>query len=94
VVAADQSEAMFVFSLVASSAAYPVGPLRFTGLADDTRYSVRLVNREHTGVGTGQSPLVWAEQPLTLTGRALRTIGLQGPVLFPEHLAVFQITSV
>ncbi|TFC58992.1 alpha-galactosidase [Cryobacterium sp. TMB1-7] len=93
VVAADQSEAMFVFSLVASSAAYPVGPLRFTGLADDTRYSVRLVNREHTGVGNGQSPLVWAERPLTLTGRALRTIGLQGPVLFPEHLAVFQITS-
>jgi alpha-galactosidase len=94
VVLADRSEAMFVFSLVAASAAYPVGPVRFAGLDDDTRYSVRLVNRESTGTGNGQSPLVWAEQPIVLTGRALGTIGLQGPVLFPEHLAVFQITSV
>ncbi|PXA71778.1 alpha-galactosidase [Cryobacterium arcticum] len=94
VVAADRSEAMFVFSLVATSAAYPVGPLRFPGLDDDTRYLVTLVNREFTGIGNGQSPLVWAEQPIILTGRALGSIGLQGPVLFPEHLAIFQITSV
>jgi len=94
VVAADRGSAVFVFTQVNTSAAYPVGPVRFPGLADDTRYSVRLVNREFTGIGNGQSPLVWAEQSLTLTGRALGTIGLQAPVLFPEHLAVFQITSV
>jgi alpha-galactosidase len=94
VVAADRSEAIFVFSLVASSAAYPVGPLRFTGLADDARYRVRLINRESTGAGNGQSALAWAEQPITLTGKYLTSIGLQGPVLFPEHLAVFHIESV
>ncbi|MGO4784772.1 alpha-galactosidase [Cryobacterium sp. W22_MBD10_FK3] len=94
VVATDQGSAVFVFSQVATSAAYPVGPLRFPGLAADTRYRVSLVNREFTGIGNGQSPLDWAEQPVTLTGKYLATIGLQGPVLFPEHLAVFSITSV
>jgi len=94
VVAADRASAVFVFTLASASTFYPVGMLRFPGLDDDRRYTVRLVNRDSTGLGNGQSPLAWAEEPVTVTGRTLRTIGLQGPVLFPEHLAVFDITSV
>ncbi|WP_241992346.1 alpha-galactosidase [Cryobacterium lactosi] len=93
VVAADRSRALFVFTQVAASQFYPVGALRFPGLDDDRDYTVRPVFLESTGTGNGQSPLPWSQRPLTLSGRALRTIGLQGPVLFPEHLAVFEITS-
>ncbi|QYF73021.1 alpha-galactosidase [Cryobacterium sp. PAMC25264] len=93
VVAADRSRALFVFTQVAASSFYPVGTLRFPGLDDARRYTVRPLALGSTGTGAGQSALPWIQRPLTLTGRALRTIGLQGPVLFPEHLAVFEITS-
>ena len=93
VVAADRSRALFVFTQVAASTFYPVGTLRFPGLDDAHRYTVRPLALESTGTGNGQSDLPWSQRPLTLTGRALRTIGVQGPVLFPEHLAVFEITS-
>jgi len=93
VVAADRSRALFVFTQVAASTFYPVGTLRFPGLDDDRLYTVRPLALESTGTGNGQSPLAWSQRPLTISGRALGTIGLQGPVLFPEHLAVFEITS-
>ena len=43
--------------------------------------------------GPGQSPLPWAEQPITLTGRQLGAVGLQAPVLFPAQLVLLELTS-
>jgi alpha-galactosidase len=93
VVSSDQRTALYVFTQVRTSSFYPVGPLRFAGLDDESRYQVRLLVESATGPDAGQSPLSWSHQPLTLTGRALRTIGVQGPVLFPEHLVIIEITS-
>ncbi|MEB0003242.1 alpha-galactosidase [Cryobacterium sp. RTC2.1] len=93
VVSSDQRTALFVFTQVRASSFYPVGPLRFAGLDDESRYQVRMLVESSTGPDAGQSPLSWSHQPLTLTGRALRTIGVQGPVLFPEHLVIIEITS-
>jgi alpha-galactosidase len=92
VVAADRSRAFFVFTQVTASASYPPGPLTFAGLDDDTRYSVRLSTQD-AGPGPGQSPLAWAGQPVVLSGRALRTVGVQAPVLYPQQLALVEIDA-
>jgi len=94
VVADDRSEAFFVFTQVTTSNSYPAGALTFAGLDDDTRYSVRLLASPHTGASAGQSDLPWTTFPLVLTGRSLRTTGVQAPVLHPEQLALIDITAV
>jgi alpha-galactosidase len=67
--------------------------LLLPGLDDDRRYTVSLAEPLTTVGGNGQSPLLWADNPLTLTGRALRTVGLRMPVLFPEHLVLIDVTA-
>jgi alpha-galactosidase len=94
VVATDRSSAFFIFTQVTTSNSYPAGPLTFAGLDDATRYSVRLSTEPSTGITAGQSPLPWTRSPLELTGKSLRTIGVQSPVLRPEHIALIHITAV
>ena len=94
VVATDRSSAFFVFTQVTTSNSYPAGPLTFAGLDDATRYSVRLSTEPSTGTTAGQSPLAWTQSPIELTGKSLRTIGVQSPVLRPEQLALIHITAV
>ncbi|MCU1407730.1 MAG: alpha-galactosidase, partial [Glaciihabitans sp.] len=96
VVSANRRRAIFTFTQVRTSAAYPPGPLTFAGLDDTARYSVRLLAASDTGPGTGpgQSLLNWASAPIVLGGSTLRTIGLQAPVLFPEQLAIIELTAL
>ncbi|MGK9146814.1 alpha-galactosidase [Plantibacter flavus] len=98
VVSTDRERAVFVFTQVATSASYPAGPLRFTGLDDDRLYRIAAPSRLGAAAmlprSTGQSPLAWLTEPITLTGRMLRTVGVQAPVLFPETPALIEITAV
>lgn len=98
VVSDDQQHAIFVFTQVTTSASYPPGPLRFAGLDDERLYRVaapsRIGSSARVGGSSGQSPLAWATEPVELTGRMLRTIGVQAPVLFPETPALIEITAV
>ncbi|MGG7507216.1 alpha-galactosidase [Plantibacter sp. YIM 135249] len=108
VVAHDRSAAVFTYALTASTAAYPAGPITFPGLDDARSYRVELAEPTAVLGGPGQSPLGWAAAgaagdavaaaaattPVTLSGRALRTTGVQAPVLFPEQLLLIDITAV
>lgn len=98
VVSYDREHAIFVFTQVTSSAAYPPGPLRFAGLDDDRLYRVEAPSRigvsAEMAASVGQSPLAWVVEPVELTGRLLRTVGVQAPVLFPETPAIIEITAV
>jgi len=98
VVSSDRRQAVFVFTQVTTSATYPPGPLRFAGLDDDRRYLVtaptRLGSAARLPESSGQSPLSWATEPVELSGRMLRTVGVQAPVLFPETPALIEINAV
>jgi alpha-galactosidase len=94
VVASDRARALYAATQVTSAASYPGSALMLPGLDDDRRYTVSLAEPLSTVGGNGQSPLLWAEHPLVLTGRALRTVGLRMPVLFPEHLVLIDVTAV
>ncbi|MGW9182843.1 alpha-galactosidase [Agromyces sp. NPDC055661] len=91
VVARDGASALFTFTQVATSVTYPPGRFTLPGLDADRRYAVRIAAGS-VADGPGQSPLPWAEQPITLTGRLLGTAGLQAPVLFPAQLVLLELT--
>lgn len=93
VVATDRSTALFSLSQVDTSVTYPIGRFTLPGLDPERRYSVRVETDGGIG-GPGQSPLPWAEHPPTLTGRALGTVGLQAPVLYPGQLILLELVPV
>lgn len=92
VVARDATSALFTFTQVSTSVTYPPGRFTLPGLAPDRRYTVRIVAGS-VADGPGQSALPWAEQPITLTGRQLGTVGLQAPVLYPAQLVLLELTA-
>jgi alpha-galactosidase len=93
VVAADGTHALFTYTQVTTSASYPPGPVTFPGLDDARVYRVSLASPLTSLEDAGQSTLAWAEHPVALTGRALRTSGLQAPVLYPEQLRLIEFTA-
>ncbi|MET1053477.1 MAG: alpha-galactosidase [Mycetocola sp.] len=93
VVAPDRSTALFCLSQVETSVTYPPGRFTLPGLDPERRYTVRVETDGGIG-GPGQSPLPWAEHPLTLTGRAIGTVGLQAPVLYPGQLVLLELVPV
>jgi alpha-galactosidase len=92
VVARDGASALFTFTQVSTSVTYPPGRFTLPGLDPDRRYAVRIA-AGRVADGPGQSPLPWAEQPITLTGRQLGAAGLQAPVLFPAQLVLLELAA-
>lgn len=92
VVARDAASALFTFTQVTTGVTHPPGRFTLPGLDPDRRYAVRIIAGS-VADGPGQSTLPWAEQPITLTGRQLGTVGLQAPVLFPAQLVLLELTT-
>ncbi|SMG34502.1 alpha-galactosidase [Agreia pratensis] len=94
VVSHDREQALFAYTQVTTSTSYPPGAITFPALDDDRVYRVSLASPTTPLEGPGQSPLAWTEHPVHLTGRALRTMGIQAPVLFPEQLRLIDIVAI
>ncbi len=92
VVSRRRDRALVTYTQVTTSVTYPPGRFTVPGLDPERRYTVRIVAGSVTG-GPGQSPLGWAQRPITLTGRQLGHVGLQAPVLYPGRLVVLELTS-
>ena len=99
IVSEDGRRALFGYSLTASSASYPPGPLAFPGLDPEALYEVRPAVPAEGHPGNGQSPLAWLQSaldgsPLRLPGRVLARAGLQAPVLLPEQTLLIELRAV
>jgi len=92
VVARDGASALYTFTQVTTGVTLPPGRFTLPGLDPDRRYVVRVAGGD-PAAGPGQSPLPWAERPITLTGRQLGTVGLQAPVLYPAQLVLLELTT-
>lgn len=92
VVASDGESALFTFTQIATSVTYPPGRFTLPGLDAECRYTVRIA-AGNVAAGPGLSPLPWAEQPITVTGRQLGTMGLQAPVLYPAQLVLLELRA-
>ena len=94
VVAEDGESALFVFSQTSTSSSYPPDRVFLPGLDDHRLYEVSRLRQPPAGEDVGQSPLAWSEDPVTVTGSALRLVGLQPPTLLPEQAQVILLTEV
>lgn len=97
VVAHDGSDAVFAVVATATSDALPTGRLTFPGLDPDATYHVRPQPPGDVvdGLGShGPSLPWWTPDGVRLTGRVLAEVGVQVPVLFPEHLVLVRATRV
>ncbi|MCU1638133.1 MAG: Alpha-galactosidase [Microbacteriaceae bacterium] len=93
VVAADDSSALFAVSQVTTSVAYTPGRITFPGLDPDRRYTLSPALPSRQLRSAGLSPLRWAERPLTLSGLALATVGIQAPVQLPERVTLIELVT-
>lgn len=91
VVATDGGEALYAFSVVERGITWPPGRIRLPGLLPGVAYRVEAVFPG--GGGGGQLP-PWFETGVTLSGRALGTVGVEAPPLHPDRSVVLRATSV
>jgi alpha-galactosidase len=68
-------------------------PLRLTGLDPQARYEIRLRNPQ-SRPNASRGPLALATGPLTLTGRALMTAGVNLPLAWPAQPYVLEGTRL
>jgi alpha-galactosidase len=93
VIAADAASAVFTITQATTSVAYPAGRVRMPHLDPERRYRVRLVAPAGDRADAGQSPLAWAQDGITLTGRQLAVAGLRPPVQHPGRAVVVELTA-
>jgi alpha-galactosidase len=87
IVAQDRSRGVFRYTQLTMSRSYPAAPIHLPGLDPRSLYRVTplAVNRDLTGINTGQSPLLWWEHGAVLDGEALNTYGVRPPQINPAH---------
>ena len=96
VVAPDRDRALYALAFVGRSDAAPLGRITFRGLDDARRY--RVTPSSLGGPHDGERVPPWYEEAaagrLELTGRALRTAGLQAPLSHPDRVWLLQLEGL
>lgn len=92
VVAPDRSRALFELAAISRSEVTNVGAFRLPGLDSDQSYLVRPIEIG-PWEGVSHRPAWWSNG-VTLSGRALATVGLQPPRLLPEHAVLISVDAV
>jgi len=94
VVAPDRRRALFALVTLGTTTAATPGRIRLPGLDPDLRYRIEPVQLS-TGAltRTASGPPSWWLDPPTVTGRVLGTVGLQGPMLYPEQALLFRLVA-
>jgi len=96
VVASDRSRALYALAFVGRSDAAPLGRITLRGLDDARRY--RVTPSSLGGPQGGERVPPWYEEAaagrLELTGRALRTAGLQAPLSHPDRVWLLQLEAL
>jgi alpha-galactosidase len=88
VYAADRSEALVSFAVVATAVSLTPPPLRMPGLEPDRHYRIERLPLPTERLGPNRSMLAWLTQGVTMTGSQLGEIGLQLPALHPESAVI------
>lgn len=92
VVAEDESEALYAFSVTERPRTWPVGRSGLPGLDDSRRYEVRAVFPGGDEPAGAQPP--WLVEGVVLPGRALRVVGIELPSLDPDRSVLLHARAV
>jgi alpha-galactosidase len=94
VVSRDQRRALFAFAALDTTPAAQPDRVRLPGLNPDAHYRVEIVPLSRAAlVDTRSGCPSWLTDRHPISGAALSTIGLQGPMLYPEQVLLFRLTA-
>jgi alpha-galactosidase len=95
VYAADRSEAVVSFAVVATALSLTPPPLTLPGLEPARRYRVTELRLPPPGSRRAptRSEPAWVADGVTVTGAQLAAIGVQPPALHPETAILFHLTT-
>jgi alpha-galactosidase len=94
VVSEDRRRALFSFVTLDTSLAAQPGRLRLPGLDPELTYDLEPVRlSEDALVRTRSGYPSWWAHGARVTGQALASIGLQGPMLYPEQALLFRLVA-
>jgi alpha-galactosidase len=92
----DKKTAIFRFTQLTTSTAYPAAFVRLPGLDATSLYEVRplKINQGLEEIGNGQSELQWwNEKGVVLPGGVLASFGIRPPQLNPEEAVLFEVNE-
>jgi len=94
VVSPDLTRALFAFVTLDTSVAAQPGRIRLPGLDPELAYRVEPVQVSAGALVRTRSgyPSWWSTSPV-ISGRVLETVGLQGPMLYPEQALLFRLVA-
>ncbi|MDP9417696.1 MAG: alpha-galactosidase [Actinomycetota bacterium] len=94
VVSSDRRRALFAFVALDTSVAAQPGRIRLPGLDPRLVYRIEPVEMSAGALvrTRGGYPSWWVE-PAPVSGRLLVTVGLQGPMLYPEQALLFRLVA-
>ncbi|HYG93892.1 MAG TPA: alpha-galactosidase, partial [Nocardioides sp.] len=95
VVSEDRRRALYAFVALDTAVAAQPGRLRLSGLDPALPYRVDPVHLSAGAMVRTRSgwPRWWTE-PTTVLGEVLESVGLQGPMLYPEQALVFRVVAL
>ncbi|MQA03503.1 MAG: alpha-galactosidase [Streptosporangiales bacterium] len=94
VVARDRRRALFALVAMDTMPAAQPGRVRLPGLDSGLAYRIEPVQLSAGAlVRTRGGPPDWWAEPMTVSGATLATVGLPGPMLYPEQALLFRLVA-
>ena len=95
IVSQERDQALFAFVAMSTSAASQPGRIRIRGLEDDATYRIEPIELSTSAlVVKASGPPAWLAAHTAVTGRTLRTVGVQAATLYPEQALLVRILRV
>lgn len=92
VVAPDRSRALFALVAMGTTLAAQPGRVRIPGLDPAARYRIEPIELSASALTrTADGPPPWWARPADVSGEVLGSVGLQGPMLYPEQALLFRL---
>ena len=89
----DQREALVSYAVLATPESLMVEPLRISGLDDDVRYRVEILDLVAPLSGAFRHQPTWTGEGVSVSGQVLRTIGIQPPIIDAESLVLLHLRA-
>ncbi|QEW02746.1 alpha-galactosidase [Microbacterium lushaniae] len=94
-VSPDRDRALISFVALGTTAGVHPGRIRIPGLRDEAFYRIEPIELSASALTrVAGGPPSWWSAPATVSGAVLRTIGLQGPMLYPEQALLFRLVAI
>ncbi len=93
VISEDQREALVSYAVIATPESLMVESLLFPGLDDAVRYRVEVINLVDPFHGAFRHQPQWTSQGVSVSGRVLRTMGIQPPIIDAESVVLLHLRA-